>query len=128
MTGHSESSHGSDMLSAPHVNRNASSAARASLVNRTHRVVRERARSQSDWRRRLKSLWIPLAVCCALLIVLAVAGWTILAQNDLTPTDVPDASAQMLVFFLWFLPVSGALLAGVWFRKSQTATGSESPQ
>lgn len=127
MTGHSEDSRGSDMLSPSSVDLT-TCAARASVVNRTHRVVRERAQSQSDWQRRLKSLWIPLAVCCALLIVLAFAGWTILAQNDLTPTDVPDASAQMLVFFLWFLPVSGALLAAVWFRKSQTPTGSESPR
>lgn len=101
-------------------------AARASVVNRTHRIVRERARSQSDRRSRAKSLWIPLAVCSALLIVLAVAGWMILAQMDLSPTGIPDASAQMLVFFLWFLPVSGALLAAVWFRKSLNSTGSES--
>lgn len=101
-------------------------AARASVVNRTHRIVRERARSQSDRRSRAKSLWIPLAVCSALLIVLAVAGWMILAQTELAPTGIPDASAQMLVFFLWFLPVSAALLAAVWFRKSQNSTGSES--
>ena len=124
MIKHPEDSRGKDILSASEVDRNAY-AARASIVNRTHRVVRERARSQSDWRLRLKSLWIPLTVCCALLIVLAVAGWILLAQSDLTPTDVPDASEQMLVFFLWFLPVSGALLATVWFSKSRSFSGNE---
>lgn len=126
MTSRPESSRKNGIPSQSDVDFSTDIAARASLVNRTHRIVRERARSHSDWQRRLKSLWIPLAVCCALLIVLAVAGWTILAQSDLTPTGIPDASAQMLVFFLWFLPVSGAVLAAVWFRKSQTSIGSES--
>ena len=101
-------------------------AARASVVNRTHRVVRERARSQSDRRSRVKSLWIPLAVCSALLSVLSIAAWMIFAQNDLSPTGIPDASAQMLVVLLWFLPVSGALLATVWFRKSHASSGVRS--
>ncbi len=128
MTGYPENPRKNDALSPSSLDLTTWIAVRPSIVNRTHRVVRERARSQSDWQGRLKSLWIPLAVCCALLIVLAIAGWTILAQSDLTPSDIPDASAQMLVFFLWFLPVSGALLAAVWFRKSQTSTGGESPR
>jgi hypothetical protein len=128
MNGTPESSRGGDVFPPSGADLGTRGAAHASLVNRTHRVVRERARSQSDWKLRLKSLWIPLAVCCALLIVLSVAGWMILAQSDLTPTDIPDASAQMLVFFLWFLPVSGALLAAVWLRKSQSPAGSESLQ
>ncbi len=97
-------------------------AARSAVVNRTHRIVRERARSQSDRRSRAKSLWIPLAVCSSLLIVLAIAGWMILAQADLSPTEIPDAGEQMLVFFLWFLPVSGALLAAAWFRQSHPSS------
>ena len=40
-----------------------SAAARASLVNRTHRVVRERAQVMADRRSRIRSLWLPIAVC-----------------------------------------------------------------
>ena len=98
----------------------------ASLVNRTHRVVRERARTQSDRKSRLRSLGIPLAVCSALLIILSTAAWTALAQNDLSPTGIPDASDQMMIFLLWFLPVSAALLALVWFKRTRTPSGSES--
>lgn len=95
-------------------------AARAALVNRTHRVVRERARSQSIRRTRLKSLWIPLAVCAALVLIISTGAWTILAQNDLYPSAIPDASDQMLVFLVWFFPVSAALLAMVWFQRTRT--------
>lgn len=95
-------------------------AASAALVNRTHRVVRERARSQSIRRTRLKSLWIPLAVCAALVLIISTGAWTILAQNDLYPSAIPDASDQMLVFLVWFFPVSAALLAMVWFQRTRT--------
>ncbi len=101
-------------------------AASAALVNRTHRVVRERARSQSIRRTRLKSLWIPLAVCAALVLIISTGAWTILAQNDLYPSAIPDASDQMLVFLVWFFPVSAALLAMVWFKRTRTPSGNES--
>jgi hypothetical protein len=93
--------------------------ARASVVNRTHRVVRERARSIAARRSRVRSLWIPLAVCSALLIILSCTVWSILDQYDVTPTGVPDASNQFLVLLLWFLPVSIALLALVLFRRAR---------
>lgn len=99
--------------------------ARASLVNRTHRIVRERAVTQSDRRTRLKSLGIPLAICSALLIILSTGAWISLAQNDLSPTGIPDASDQMLVFALWFFPASAALLAMVWFKRTPTPSSSE---
>ncbi len=103
-------------------------AARASLVNRTHRVIRERARTQTDQRRRLQSLWIPLAVCSALLLIIATGVWAGLAQYEITPTGIPDASDQMLVFLLWFFPVSAALLAMVWFNRARTRSSHESMQ
>ena len=37
----------------------------------------------------------------------------------MTPTGVPDASDQFLVLCLWFLPVSMALLAMVWFQRAR---------
>ena len=93
--------------------------ARASVVNRTHRVVRERAKSMAARRSRFRSLWIPLAVCSSLLVIICTAVWTALDGYDVTPSGVPDASNQFLVLCLWFLPVSMALLAVVLFQRAR---------
>jgi hypothetical protein len=105
-----------------------SAPARASLVNRTHRVVRERARSIAAHRSRIRSLWIPLAVCSSLLIILSTAVWSILDQYDVSPTGLPDASNQFLVLLMWFLPVSMALLALVLFRRARKRGDREAAQ
>ena len=92
---------------------------RASVVNRTHRVVRERAESLAVRRSRARSLWIPLAICSSLVVILCSGVWNILDQYDLNPSGLPDASNQFLVLLLWFLPVSMALLALVLFRRAR---------
>jgi hypothetical protein len=102
--------------------------ARASVVNRTHRVVRERATSLAARRSRTRSLWIPLAVCSALLVMICSAVWGVLDQYDVTPSGVPDASNQFLVLFLWFFPVSMALLAVVLFRRARKRVDGEVTQ
>jgi hypothetical protein len=102
--------------------------ARPSVVNRTHRVVRERARSIAARRSRVRSLWIPLAVCSSLLIILSTAVWSILDQYEVNPTGVPDASNQFLVLLMWFLPVSMALLALVLFRRAHKRADREVAQ
>lgn len=99
-------------------------AARASLVNRTHRVVRERARLMADRRTRIRSLWLPIAVCSGMLVIICTAVWTLLDEYEITPTGIPDASDQFLVLLLWFLPVSMALLSMVWFRRVRTKRSS----
>jgi len=96
-----------------------SAPARASVVNRTHRVVRERAKSMAARRSRFRSLWIPLAVCSSLLIIICTAVWTALDAYEATPSGMPDASNQFLVLCLWFLPVSMALLAVVLFQRAR---------
>jgi hypothetical protein len=96
-----------------------SAQARASVVNRTHRVVRERAKSMAARRSRFRSLWIPLAVCSSLLVIICTAVWTALDAYDVTPSGMPDASNQFLVLCLWFLPVSMALLAVVLFQRAR---------
>ncbi|MCL2661377.1 MAG: hypothetical protein FWD64_12795, partial [Acidobacteriaceae bacterium] len=53
-----------------------SAEARASLVNRTHRIVRERARGIAVRRNMVRSLWLPLAVCSGLFLILCTAVWT----------------------------------------------------
>ncbi|HMF64204.1 MAG TPA: hypothetical protein VK608_08965 [Edaphobacter sp.] len=99
--------------------------ARASLVNRTHRVVRERAQALAAQRSRQRSLWAPLMVCSALLVILCTAVWSALDEYELTPIGVPDASNQFLVLVLWFFPVSMALVAMVLFRCTRRQVGRE---
>jgi hypothetical protein len=99
--------------------------ARASVVNRTHRVVRERAKTIAARRRLARSLWIPLAICSSLLVMICTALWNILDQYEVTPSGIPDASNQFLVLLLWFLPVSAALLALVLFRGARKRVDRE---
>jgi hypothetical protein len=97
----------------------ANTPARASVVNRTHRVVRERAKTMAARRSRVRSLWIPMAVCSSLLVIICTAVWSALDGYDVTPSGMPDASNQFLVLCLWFLPVSMALLAVVLFQRAR---------
>ena len=60
--------------------------ASAAMVNRTHRVVRERARNLQARRSKMRSLWIPLAVSGGLLVVITTAIWTVLDQYEVVPT------------------------------------------
>lgn len=99
--------------------------ARASMVNRTHRVVRERAKTLQAHRSRVRSLWIPLSICSALLLMICSAVWTVLDGYELTPMGIPDSSDQFLVLALWFLPVSMALLVMVWVRHMRKNSGAE---
>jgi hypothetical protein len=92
---------------------------RASVVNRTHRVVRERAKMLAVRRSRIRSLWIPVAVCSSLFVIICTAVWSALDAYDVTSNGVPDASNQFLVLCLWFFPVSMALLALVLFRRAR---------
>ena len=92
--------------------------ARAEIVNRTHRVVRERAQILQVRRSRVRSLWIPMTVCAAFLVILCTAIWSLLDQYDLSPTGIPDASSQIFIFLLWFFPVSAAILALAWSQRT----------
>ncbi len=100
----------------------APSAARASVVNRTRRVVHDQALRMRADRSRSRGLWAPLAICSALLMVICYAIWGVLAGYDLTPTNIPDASDQMtFVLLLWSLPVAAVALGLVWFRRGRGA-------
>ena len=99
-----------------------SATAPAALVNRTHRVIRERARNIQAQKREVRSLWIPLCISAGLLALFCFAVWSVFDQNQEAPTGLPDASQQMLVFLMWCLPVSAAVLAVVWFRRANART------
>ena len=96
-----------------------STAARAQLVNRTHRIVRERAQDLKSQRSRGRSLWIPMAVSAAFLLILCTAIWSLLDQYEVIPTGIPDASSQIFIFLLWFFPASAAILALAWAHRTR---------
>lgn len=94
--------------------------ARASVVNRTHRVVREQALAMQAQRLQRRSLWLPIAFCSTLLITLCYAVWFLMDGYDMTPNGVPDASDQIFLVTVWSLPVTVMLLMLVWFRRGRT--------
>jgi flagellar basal body-associated protein FliL len=98
--------------------------ARAGVVNRTHRVVRQRAKVMQERRSYVRSLMVPLAICSVLLMLVCAGVWTGLYQYEATEAaemvqaDVAalDANNHLLVVLLWFVPVMLALVGGVLFR------------
>jgi H+/Cl- antiporter ClcA len=109
---------------------------RGGVVNRTHRVVRQRAQVMQARRDRVRSLMVPLFICSALLILSIIAVWSGLyqyqateaaqaVQADVAALAANDATNHFLVVLLWFVPVSLALLAAVWLRRVRGTTESE---
>jgi hypothetical protein len=109
-------------------------AARGGVVNRTHRVVRERAKVMKEKRNRDRSLMLPLVICSVLLILSAFAVWSGLYQYQAAEaaeavqadvTALADANNHFLVVLLWFVPVSIALMTTVWVRRSRNNADDE---
>ena len=100
--------------------------ARAGVVNRTHRVVREQALKQQEQRRKSRSLWVPLGIFSVLMLVICYAIWGVLDGYELTPIGIPDASDQMMILLLWSLPVTAVVLGMVWFKRGRERLGSSS--
>lgn len=99
--------------------------ARATVVNRTHRVVREQAQNMRELRQRSRSLWVPLVICSLLLMVLCYSVWYMLDGYDLTPNGIPDASDQLLLLLIWSIPVIAAVVGMVWFRRERMNEGAK---
>jgi hypothetical protein len=103
--------------------------ARANVVNRTHRVVRQRAKLMQARRSRVRGLMVPMIICSALLLLIAFAVWSGLYQNpanaaELVQTDVAgpaaatlDANNHSVVALLWFVPACLAVPAMVLYRR-----------
>jgi hypothetical protein len=106
-------------------------ATRGGVVNRTHRVVRERAKVIQERRSYVRSLMVPLVLCSGLLTLAVAAVWTGMYQYqaseaaEMVQADVAalDANNHMLVAVLWFVPVSLAVLAAVWGRRLKNGGG-----
>jgi hypothetical protein len=103
------------LLHAARLNGNA----RAQVVNRTHRVVREQAIDMREQRQMKRSLWAPVIICSISLLVICYAVWGVLDGYDLTPTGIPDASDQLFILLLWSLPVTAFVLGLVWLRRER---------
>jgi hypothetical protein len=96
--------------------------ANSAMVNRTHRVIRERARSVKERRSKIRSLWIPFIIFSSLLIGVCFAVWTVLEEYELYASGSQVSGYQVVVPLLWSIPVSAAVLAVVWFRQSRPDT------
>jgi hypothetical protein len=99
--------------------------ARAQVVNRTHRVVREQALSMREDQSRKRSLWVPVIICSSMLLVICYAVWGMLAGYDITPTSIPDSSDQMLILMLWSLPITAFVLVMVWLQRGRGRANNE---
>jgi hypothetical protein len=102
--------------------------ARAAVVNRTHRVVRDQAMMMRERRQKSRDLWVPLTIVSVLMLVLCYATWLTFDGYDLTPNGVPDASDQLFILLLWSLPVTALVLGLVWFKRGRGRPGSNEVQ
>ena len=90
--------------------------ASAAMVNRTHRIIRERATNIEAQKSRFRSMLFPSIVSAGLLLAVVCAAWVMLDQYDVAPVGLPDSSQQIFVLMLWCLPISAVALAVVAFR------------
>jgi hypothetical protein len=104
-------------------------AARACVVNRTHRVVRQRAQVMQARRSRMRELMVPLILCSALLLWTAFGIWggwyqnpssaAAAVQTDVAALAASDAINHYFVALLWFVPACLAVLATVLYRRAR---------
>jgi hypothetical protein len=99
--------------------------ARASVVNRTHRVVREQALAMREQRSRSRSLWLPIAICSPLLLLVCYAIYDSLETGEFSPTGVADGSGQLFLLMIWLLPVTAFLVGLVLFRLGRNRSQQE---
>ena len=106
--------------------------AHSGVVNRTHRVVRERAKVMQQKRNRERSLMVPLIICSVLLTLSVLAVWTGMYQYQAVEAVEADVTSlattdnnHFLVVLLWFVPVSVAVLTTVWVRRSRNNADDE---
>jgi hypothetical protein len=91
--------------------------ARASVVNRTHRIIREQALNMREQKDRKRSLWLPIGIFSVLLPLICYAVWAMMDGYDELASGVPDASDQLAVMLMWFLPVTAVIVGTVWLRR-----------
>ena len=102
--------------------------ARASVVNRTHRIVRARAAAMQARKRRVRDLIVPFAICSTILLLIAVALWS-LGDESLAGLEGGlgkrilefggDAGSSISILLVWFLPLSVITAAIIMLRRSR---------
>lgn len=125
------------MSAMEHASFDPAAGARSAVVNRTRRVVRQRANEMQQRRRELRDLVLPLLICSAVLAMIVYAGWSVFAQGGfglsaleeeagrMFSTQVADAGGTGSLLLLWFVPLSFLLLALLVFRpRSRGGPGS----
>ena len=108
-------------------------AARTGVVNRTHRVVRHRAKVIKARRTHVRGMMVPLILCSVLLLFTVAAVWSGLYQYQAAEAAeavqanvaAADANNHLLVALLWFVPVSFAVLGTFLFRRSRSGVDRE---
>lgn len=101
--------------------------ARAAVVNRTHRIIRQRANAMRERKRTTRDLIVPFVVCSALLFFIAAA---VLHVADESASDLAgiwkrivdlgaDAGSEVSLLLLWFLPLSVITAAVVLLRRNR---------
>lgn len=112
--------------------------ARAAVVNRTHRIVRERAEAMQARRKSARDLVVPLVICSALLLMVCYAVGTVVSNTfgfaavgneieeagKLLNAQAMDSGGPVYLLLMWFLPVSLFTLATVLFRRFRSRAES----
>lgn len=96
--------------------------ARAAVVNRTHRIVRQRATAIQQQKKLSRGLWVPLGICSVLMAMVCYAVWMVMESSEPAVTE-PQLSSEpggmSSLLMMWMLPVAIAVFAGFWIRRSQ---------
>ncbi len=112
-----------------------SAAARAAIVNRTHRVVRERAMNMRQRNKSHRELVLPLLICSAVLLLVCYAGWVVASgtgfgavgseieqeAGKLFTGQTMDTGSPAFLLLLWFLPITVVTVAVVHLRRKRSS-------
>ena len=118
-----------------------SAAARAAIVNRTHRVVRERAEQMQRQKKGRRELVLPLLICSAVLLLVCYAAWVVVSgtgfgavgseieeqAGKLLTGQTVDTGSPFFLLLLWFLPITVVTVATLYLRRSRRVIASARP-
>ena len=112
-----------------------SAAARAAIVNRTHRVVRERAMEMQQRKKSRRELVLPLLICSAVLLLVCYAGSVVASGSafcgvesqieqharSLFSGQTMDSGSPAILMLFWFLPVTVVTAGVVYLRRKRSS-------
>lgn len=99
-----------------------STTVRTSVVNRTHRVVRERARAMQAQKSRNRSLFAPILIASSLILIIVSACWFMFDDYEIFADATVDSRFHLPILLIWFLPVTGALLIVALVRRAKSGS------